>query len=422
MRTKSTPGIARTVVSWAALGALVAHLLGAGACVPPESDAPPLRQAVTRSDHDAHYFPTDHGREENPKRDCNVCHGAFDSFRDFDCLPCHTHDKAWSDEHHSRIAGYESSSRACLDCHPMGQSAEIEHERLFPIAAGAHSQLDCEACHTLLPADYLPMSCKDCHEHSAPVAEPQHEKVDSYRWETEGCLQCHPRGESPGQGHDERFPIRAGAHAGLLCLDCHPQATAQRAYEPLTCVGCHNHGETLMNERHGGLAGYRWATEACLECHPKGEPASVDHSQFFPIGAGSTHPDALCRDCHPDSLGTASCVGCHEHRQDLMDDEHALKPEYGYSSPECLRCHPDGQVMTVTRHSPFFPVRTGRHARYTCAQCHRDPDTYMTFHCIECHTGEHSCARMDAQHRRNSRYACENTRCYDCHPRGVEDD
>jgi hypothetical protein len=52
-----------------------------------------------------------------------------------------------------------------------------------------------------------------------------------------------------------------------------------------------------------------------------------------------------CADCHPRGRGAAdfSCTGCHDHGRREMDHEHRRVRGYGYDSPACLRCHPNGE-------------------------------------------------------------------------------
>jgi hypothetical protein len=50
---------------------------------------------------------------------CADCH-ATSSYRQFDCLDCHVHEKADTDKKHRGAAGYAYNSRACYACHPRG--------------------------------------------------------------------------------------------------------------------------------------------------------------------------------------------------------------------------------------------------------------------------------------------------------------
>jgi len=116
----------------------------------------------------------------------------------------------------------------------------------------------------------------------------------------------------------------------------------------------------------------------------------VPHT-FFPIEAGDIH--ALdraaadgpidCVSCHGDQAAFQdfSCVGCHEHRQTGrerdgsvgMDELHVGQPSYRYQSPDCLRCHPNGQGAEITRaeHDEHFPIeRTTAHGLVRCGECH----------------------------------------------------
>ena len=482
----------------ATIAALCVVGLGAG-CKPDAPSEEPLRHRVERDEHDDSLFPMEHGIDENPKRDCDICHGAFDTFTEFDCLPCHTHDRQDSDRTHRRIPGYEPVSRSCLGCHPMGDAEGLDHEAVFPIAAGPHAEVGCGDCHLeagpggsyesftcvechdhaeqlsvgqhgrvpdfewttercfachpdgasagrdhdqrfLIRSgphvetpcagchlkagepDYSAHTCVDCHDHVEQRSVEQHVRVADFEWTTERCRACHPDGKALGGDHDARFPIRSGPHAETLCAGCHPAAGAND-YEPHTCVDCHDHDEPSMAEVHAGIDTYRWTTEACRGCHPTGEGYELeDHNDLFPIGPGTAHHEQQCADCHPRGFRDYTCVECHPHARELMEQEHARKREFEWDSPRCKECHPDGKVMTAQRHGAAFPLR-GDHRRLTCQQCHPNPETYFDYICIECHTGEHTCNRMDREHRElGNRYYCTNAYCLRCHEDGRADD
>jgi len=454
---------------------------------------------VQAAEHEETLFPVEHGIDENPDRDCNICHGAFDTFTEFDCLPCHTHNREDSDRSHQRIPGYEPVSRSCLACHPMGDAEGLDHEAVFPIAEGPHSEVGCDACHLeagpggsyeavscidchdhaeqpsedqhgRVPAfewttedclachpqgvsvghdhddrflirsgphlptpcggchpgaaelEYGPFTCVDCHDHTEPTSVEQHGRVPEFEWVTERCVTCHPNGLARGDDHDERFPIRSGPHEETPCSGCHLAALSDD-YDRYTCVDCHDHAEAAMAEQHEGIERYTWLTQACRRCHPTGEGyAFEDHQELFPIGPESSHPEQTCADCHPRGYSDYTCVECHPHRRELMEEEHRRKRDFEWDTPRCKECHPDGLIMTTERHFSAFPIR-GRHRRHTCQDCHPNPETYFDYVCVECHTGEHNCARMDREHRElGNRYYCTSAYCLRCHEDGRADD
>lgn len=37
-----------------------------------------------------------------------------------------------------------------------------------------------------------------------------------------------------------------------------------------SCIDCHAHEQTPMDNKHSGVPGYVWSSPACLACHPDG--------------------------------------------------------------------------------------------------------------------------------------------------------
>jgi hypothetical protein len=63
--------------------------------------------------------------------------------------------------------------------------------------------------------------------------------------------------------------VYSGSHRGEWnsCAECHSNSN----YSTFTCIGCHEHNQTDMNNKHNEVSGYTWASEACLQCHPTGK-------------------------------------------------------------------------------------------------------------------------------------------------------
>ena len=70
--------------------------------------------------------------------------------------------------------------------------------------------------------------------------------------------------------HDAQFfPIFSGAHNGewTSCTECHSNPAN---YSVFTCIDCHEHNRTDMDDKHSGENGYEYSSLACLDCHPTG--------------------------------------------------------------------------------------------------------------------------------------------------------
>ncbi len=237
-------------------------------CTPPLPDTEIL--PITTERHDEDYFPTDHGETENPENDCNVCHGGFDSFREFTCLTCHSHDPSVTDSLHQGIPGYSYESTACLECHPFAASsnAAIEHPS-FPIDPGStHQDIGCTQCHT--GGDDNTYSCTGCHTHRQDLTDPLHEGVGNYEYLSARCYACHSDGTALSRDeHDAFFPITSGDHRRYDCADCHLEAT----YQSFTCINCHDgeHTCSRMDREHDDVRNYSCEDTRCLSCHPRGK-------------------------------------------------------------------------------------------------------------------------------------------------------
>jgi hypothetical protein len=217
----------------------------------------PAKNWVTvpdRASHDA-FFPIASG--VHAQADCNVCHGAFDTFKMFDCLTCHnqypTLTQASLDPAHAGLAGYAYTSAACYGCHPRGiGGAPANHTpNFFPIGAGtAHVAVGCSQCHLNLstPNDPTAFGCYACHS-TLSTGWPHPDTVSGVAILTvhtsrsastkinltnnpASCLRCHadsqvdtvashPRGENALGGNSN--------HTGAGCLTCH---SAMRTDKP----------------------------------------------------------------------------------------------------------------------------------------------------------------------------------------------
>ena len=373
----------------------------------------PWLSVPSRASHDA-FFPIAAGPHA---ADCSSCHGGGDSFKQFDCLTCHT--AAPTADAHTGVTGFAYASPSCLSCHPRGTS-DFNHVA-FPVAgpdthalgkqvatAAGAQQIVCASCHQD-PASRQSVTCTGCHTSAganaagpAPVdLTPAHARVAGSSWKAAGtptpqCLLCHAgdlnervdlhgAGRSPPFSSDHpgvTFSIAAGDHL-QACDKCH---TAQLAAGPTfknpridfdqrSCDGCHTEAKEKLVSIHKSV-GLTIAdpvgpnnAAACLACHPDGSAApsttpGYSHP-FFPVGAGSAHEPGKPA-IH--AGGTFQCTTCHT----------ALTTDA--SKIDCTGCHSQQELTTsagasvhaavpdVTWPTPATPHPTS----LACLACHAD--------------------------------------------------
>lgn len=191
-------------------------------------------------------------------RDCVACHqsaletasrsGVDHAGFPRDCAQCHV-TLAWaggtSFDHASAARGYVLEGvhavQRCVSCHTTPGFAL----RFAPVPT---TNQDCIACHQ---QDYLrehggegfPTTCTDCHS------------VNSW---------------NSTLNHDaNEFPINSGAHRGqwTSCATCH---TAPGDFKVFTCLSCHEHNQTDMDDKHREVTGYAYDSQRCYSCHSRG--------------------------------------------------------------------------------------------------------------------------------------------------------
>lgn len=179
----------------------------AAACdVVREPEAPWLT-APTQTSH-TRYFPL--SGTVHDAIDCNTCHGAFATFKEFDCVTCHDTRPTPPDAVHLGIvAGYQHTSAACFQCHPTGSGIMADHGRFFPIGAGTPHNLACSQCHGSPRSDLSKQQCNVCHLQQNPALATAHAASSigaDYTASTacggasastcpQACLRCHADGQ-----------------------------------------------------------------------------------------------------------------------------------------------------------------------------------------------------------------------------------
>ena len=369
-------------------------------------------------------FPVYSGAHAGVWRTCLTCHTDPANYRVYDCTSCHT--QPATDPRHQGIPGYQWQSTACLACHPAGRRADSQfHEVIFPINSGTHAGkwTACADCHTD-PSNYGAFSCMTGACHAQAATDPGHSGIPGYQYVAAQCRSCHPDGRAGGFAqHDAVFPINSGTHQGkwTTCSDCHTDPNSRLVFS-CTTGACHAAAST--NGLHLGIPGYLYASAQCLSCHPTGLRGTfTGHEAIFPIASG-THVGkwTVCADCHsdPSTRAVYTCITAACHPATPTTPLHQGIPGYGYTSAQCLSCHPTGLRGTFTAHdASFFPIYSGTHvSRWTaCADCHADPSTRATFTCVTaaCHTA----TPTNGLHQGIPGYGYTSAQCLSCHPTGL---
>ena len=313
---------------------------------------------------------------KNLKRSCEICHvptsfkdirfdhgttdfGLHGLHADIQCLACHnvedfskvepTCATCHQDIHRGRMGV------ACGRCHTEEGWTFFDAERIhegtnFPIQ-GKHLLIDCLSCHPGMPtADFRRVwtQCYDCHRLDYEGATNPDHRASGF---STLCQTCHEMtGWTPSfiPDHDIYFPIYSGTHNRKwdMCSDCHVVPGNFKVFE---CINCHEHRRTEMDSKHQGIPGYAYNSPACYQCHPTGKVEDfVEHdAAFFPVFSG-THANTWnsCQTCHPtpSNRKNFTCVSCHEHSRERMDDKHLGEVlDYVFDSAACYQCHPNGR-------------------------------------------------------------------------------
>lgn len=313
--------------------------------------------------------------------DCSACHLEARTIADLESLPqacvdCHNTD----DIHAGRLGG------SCHTCHTTAgwEGATLDHQLTGFALRGAHNEVDCEGCHVDRQWTGLPTNCAGCHQPNDPhrgqfsqdcsachvesawsdlifdharthyALVGAHLQADCTGCHQDGryvdtptaCIACHRADDEhngrfgedcsachrPTEWSDvtfdhalSNFPL-TGAHRNVSCENCH--AGGSFAGTPTACSACH-----AEPAAHLGMFGTN-----CASCHSTSAwlPASFNGPHTFPINHKGANGN--CSTCHPSSLLSYTCYGCHEHDPAKMQQKHE-----GVSNlADCARCHPNG--------------------------------------------------------------------------------
>ncbi len=207
--------------------------------------------------------------------ECSDCHSNGYSNTPSECFDCHAPEFNTSINPNHNLLGLSNNCETCHTTQPGWEPASFDNHNDYYVLSGAHAPLlnDCFACHQ---GNYqnTPNTCFDCHENDYNQAvDPPHA---SAQFGTD-CLDCHTEfaWEPSTFDHDNQyFRIYSGEHQGEwnTCNECHPNSAN---YAIFSCIDCHEHNKTDMDDEHKDELDYTYNSIACLDCHPDGSEKSI---------------------------------------------------------------------------------------------------------------------------------------------------
>jgi len=223
---------------------------------------------------------------------CMQCHNGARNLGDFQSIPqacyaCHRLDDA-----HDGQLGTD-----CAACHETDgwKPANFDHNLSNFKLEGKHVDVACNDCHKNGVLAGTPSDCYSCHQQ-----DDEHEG----RFGTD-CAACHNPSSWEDADFDHNksnFPL-TGQHINIACEQCHN--TGQFTGLSTACVSCH--ADPVF---HAGMFG-----TDCATCHTTNNwyaPYTGSHPAVADEGGrGVNHGGAACRDCHTQTLRTATCTACH---------------------------------------------------------------------------------------------------------------
>lgn len=339
---------------------------------------------------------------------CFSCHktGTYSGLSK-ECYSCHktTYDQTTNPNHMS--AGF---STTCNGCHTINVwvPSSFNHATTGFAITGKHIGQNCVSCHSAGYAN-TPSACYGCHQTNyIQTTNPNHTAAGF----PNTCADCHTtNGWTPATfDHDGRFfPIYSGKHQAKwnTCTDCH---NVSSSFAVFTCISCHEHNQTDMNQKHLGISGYSYLSSSCYNCHPAGsKDGAFNHSTTrFPL-LGS-HTNITCAQCHTTGYSNTSmeCVSCHQ-----IQFNNSRNPNHIQTgiSTDCKKCHNSALwVPSLFSHSTTAFALSGKHSATACEACHKGTTTGTSTLCYTCHKNNY-----DTSTNPNHSRVGISTDCSKCH-------
>jgi len=203
---------------------------------------------------------------EHARVECQACHTNGNYALTYTgCNQCHSSNFAGTTNPNHTTLNF---SRVCETCHTTTNwsSTTYDHSTTnFPLT-GKHTTTQCQSCHVNNNYQLTYSSCYQCHQPDyAGTTNPNHASLNF----SQTCQTCHTTTAwIPSTfNHDAQyFRIYSGRHlqTWTLCSQCHVDNTN---YANFSCLNCHEHAQSTMDQKHSGVSGYIYASPSCYSCH-----------------------------------------------------------------------------------------------------------------------------------------------------------
>jgi hypothetical protein len=255
-----------------------------------------------------------------------------------DCAGCHRplYDRTTTPSH--AAAGFPTT---CDNCHRATDTSwrgiSFSHSSFSLV--GRHAQTACTSCHVNSVYRGTARDCVGCHR-------PLYDRTSTPNHAAAGfpttCDSCHRATDTSWRGisfNHSSFSL-VGRHAQVACTSCHVNNRYRGTARD--CVGCHRPLYDRTSAPNHAAAGF---PTTCESCH-RATDTSWRQGTFnhrFRITSGPHRQS--CTTCHQSSSSfqTFTCLVCHEHSRDRMDNKHRERSGYRYDSLACYSCHPNGR-------------------------------------------------------------------------------
>ncbi len=203
--------------------------------------------------------------------DCADCHANGYSGTTTVCSDCHIIDFNNSTNPNHTNLNLSTTCETCHTTNPGWQPADFPVHNNFYLLEGAHSAIsnDCNTCHS---GDYnnTPNTCYGCHQSNYNATTNPPHSTSGFGTDCEDCHNQNAWVPSTFDHDGLYFPIYSGAHKEPWnsCSDCH---TDQNNFSQFSCLTCHEHNQTDMDNKHKEETGYSYNSNACFDCHPNGK-------------------------------------------------------------------------------------------------------------------------------------------------------
>ena len=208
---------------------------------------------ATNFDHNLTNFPL---TGAHIATECSACHTNGYAGTSMLCNSCHSENyNQTANPSHTKL-GLSTSCDQCHTTNPGWEPALFPNHNDYYVLNGAHAKIadNCYLCHA---GNYTNTAntCYGCHsaDYNA-TTDPAHAAA---QFSTD-CQTCHTENVwTPSTfDHDTQyFPIYSGSHRGQWnsCADCHTEPTN---YAVFSCITCHEHNQTSMDEKHHEVSNY----------------------------------------------------------------------------------------------------------------------------------------------------------------------